>query len=216
MHTSKGRPVRRFRYGASAGTGILILTSVDWTSQATTEALLESYSDFAPSILACLKKAEDVKCWQLLQRHSIPSWVNGRFVLVGDAAHPMLPRKWSLSVRVLPLISPKTKPKVAPSLSKMASPSARFSDLAQHQVKFPKYLSYISNAGIRGHQQLCKCREIKRQGRGLSVVGQILHLSPAHQANTSKLKLAMTSCTDMMLHHMQDTHGSQLSSYDIS
>ncbi|KAF1808143.1 FAD/NAD(P)-binding domain-containing protein [Eremomyces bilateralis CBS 781.70] len=65
----------------------------DWQTESSTEDLLESYSDFAPSVLACLKKAKDVKHWQLLQRHPIPSWVKGRFALVGDAAHPMLPHQ---------------------------------------------------------------------------------------------------------------------------
>lgn len=55
--------------------------------------MLETYKDFSPRILAMLEKAKDVKCWQLLRRDKIDSWVKGRVCLVGDAAHPVLPHQ---------------------------------------------------------------------------------------------------------------------------
>lgn len=36
--------------------------------------------------------AEDLKLWKLLYRPPIKPWFKGKLVLVGDAAHPMLPR----------------------------------------------------------------------------------------------------------------------------
>jgi 2-polyprenyl-6-methoxyphenol hydroxylase-like FAD-dependent oxidoreductase len=39
------------------------------------------------------RTAEDLKLWKLLFRSPIPSWTKGKAVLIGDAAHPMLPRE---------------------------------------------------------------------------------------------------------------------------
>ena len=41
-------------------------------------------------------KATDVKLWKLLYRQPLPSWHTKRLVLIGDAAHPMLPRTSTL------------------------------------------------------------------------------------------------------------------------
>lgn len=42
------------------------------------------------------RSAEDLKLWQLMYRSPIRQWARGRVILIGDAAHPMLPRKLSL------------------------------------------------------------------------------------------------------------------------
>jgi 2-polyprenyl-6-methoxyphenol hydroxylase-like FAD-dependent oxidoreductase len=34
---------------------------------------------------------EEVKVWVLYDMQSLPSWTQGRLVLIGDAAHPFLP-----------------------------------------------------------------------------------------------------------------------------
>lgn len=39
------------------------------------------------------RKATSIKRWPLLYRDPIPTWSRGRLVLIGDAAHPMLPRR---------------------------------------------------------------------------------------------------------------------------
>lgn len=64
----------------------------DWHTPVDKSALLERYSHFHPSLLAVFKKATEVTQWPLLFRAPIPSWHKGRLVLIGDAAHPMLPR----------------------------------------------------------------------------------------------------------------------------
>jgi salicylate hydroxylase len=69
----------------------------DWQTPVGQSALLERYSDFHPSILAVLRKARDIKQWPLLFRAPIPTWHKGKLVLIGDAAHPMLPRSFAPS-----------------------------------------------------------------------------------------------------------------------
>ncbi|KUJ19579.1 salicylate hydroxylase [Mollisia scopiformis] len=65
----------------------------DWQTSVDKSALLDRYSSFHPSLLAVLNKATDIKQWPLLFRAPIPSWHKGKLVLLGDAAHPMLPHQ---------------------------------------------------------------------------------------------------------------------------
>jgi len=59
------------------------------------DRLLEVYKDFHPSIVALLNKvdADSLKVWELLDMDALPTWVEDRLALLGDAAHPFLPRK---------------------------------------------------------------------------------------------------------------------------
>ncbi|CAL3964868.1 hypothetical protein PZA11_002229 [Diplocarpon coronariae] len=65
----------------------------DWQTHVDASALLGTYSDFHPSIVAVLRKAKDVKQWPLLFRAPITSWHREKLVAIGDAAHPMLPHQ---------------------------------------------------------------------------------------------------------------------------
>lgn len=42
-------------------------------------------------LLTRIRKAKDVKLWKLLSRAPLPKWHKSRLVMIGDAAHPMLP-----------------------------------------------------------------------------------------------------------------------------
>ncbi|KAG4436798.1 hypothetical protein IFR05_007732 [Cadophora sp. M221] len=53
--------------------------------------LLEKFSNFHPSLLKLFKKAESIKTWRLRTRAPIKSFVCGKTILIGDAAHPNLP-----------------------------------------------------------------------------------------------------------------------------
>jgi 2-polyprenyl-6-methoxyphenol hydroxylase-like FAD-dependent oxidoreductase len=53
------------------------------------------YKSFDPALVALLAKAEggSLKVWELLDMDVLPGWVNDRLALLGDAAHPFLPRE---------------------------------------------------------------------------------------------------------------------------
>ncbi|KFY62264.1 hypothetical protein V497_02473 [Pseudogymnoascus sp. VKM F-4516 (FW-969)] len=65
----------------------------DYRTPLELSALLETYKGFHPSVLAVLKKARDIKQWPLLFRAPLPTWYQDKLVLLGDAAHPMLPHQ---------------------------------------------------------------------------------------------------------------------------
>ncbi|KAG7291214.1 hypothetical protein NEMBOFW57_001226 [Staphylotrichum longicolle] len=64
-----------------------------WNTEANKLKLLEVYKNFDPSLIALLNKAEakSLKAWELLDMAVLPTWVNDRLALLGDAAHPFLP-----------------------------------------------------------------------------------------------------------------------------
>lgn len=60
------------------------------------ESLLRVYRDFDPKLLALFKKADpgSLKAWRLMDMEILPTWVKGKLALLGDAAHPFLPREF--------------------------------------------------------------------------------------------------------------------------
>ncbi|ORY71376.1 salicylate hydroxylase [Pseudomassariella vexata] len=65
----------------------------DWQSEVEKSKLIECFSDFHSDLQAILRKATDVKQWALLYRPPLPTWRKGKLLVVGDAAHPMLPHQ---------------------------------------------------------------------------------------------------------------------------
>jgi 2-polyprenyl-6-methoxyphenol hydroxylase-like FAD-dependent oxidoreductase len=56
---------------------------------------LKVFQHFDPALLALFRKADpaSLKVWKLLDMEILPSWVKGKLALLGDAAHPFLPRE---------------------------------------------------------------------------------------------------------------------------
>lgn len=70
----------------------------DWGREGSKSTLLDVYRDFGDTVRSLLEMADekDVKAWTLLDMERIPRWFNGRVALLGDAAHPFLPRESSV------------------------------------------------------------------------------------------------------------------------
>jgi 5-methylphenazine-1-carboxylate 1-monooxygenase len=67
----------------------------DWTRRADAEAfvgLLETWSFGWLDIPAMIRAAETILEYPVVDRDPLPFWTKGRISLLGDAAHPMLPR----------------------------------------------------------------------------------------------------------------------------
>jgi 2-polyprenyl-6-methoxyphenol hydroxylase-like FAD-dependent oxidoreductase len=73
--------------------------SSDWQNQGNIDKMLEVYKDFEPAVLKLLGMADEetLKVWELLDMEQLPTWIEEKLVLIGDAAHPFTPRK-SISI----------------------------------------------------------------------------------------------------------------------
>ncbi|KAF5875526.1 putative salicylate hydroxylase protein [Botrytis fragariae] len=65
--------------------------SHDWNNCIPTQVLVDEIKDCHPALRHLLSKTKDVRLWKLLFRAPLPSWHQGKLVILGDAAHPMLP-----------------------------------------------------------------------------------------------------------------------------
>lgn len=70
--------------------------SGDWQNQGNISKMLEVYKDFEPAVIKLLSMADEetLKVWELLDMEQLPSWTEGKLVLIGDAAHPFTPREY--------------------------------------------------------------------------------------------------------------------------
>jgi salicylate hydroxylase len=64
-----------------------------WNMPATVEEFLEVFAGFHPEVLGLIKQAPAANLikWGLFVRPPVRDWSRGRTVLIGDAAHPILP-----------------------------------------------------------------------------------------------------------------------------
>ncbi|KPI36528.1 3-hydroxybenzoate 6-hydroxylase 1 [Cyphellophora attinorum] len=67
--------------------------SNDYNKSASKSALLETYKDFHPSVIALLEKADPagVKVYPFFDMAQLPTFARDRLAVVGDAAHPFTP-----------------------------------------------------------------------------------------------------------------------------
>ncbi|KAM0665562.1 hypothetical protein ACQRIT_006419 [Beauveria bassiana] len=69
------------------------LDAEDWQASVKVDEIVDRFKDFHPDIVKVIRKAKDVKRWPLLYRYPLKTWHKDMLVLVGDAAHPMLPHQ---------------------------------------------------------------------------------------------------------------------------
>lgn len=58
----------------------MLTGQTDWHTECTTEELLETFKDFAPSLRACMEKARDVKHRQLCKETLFPPGLRGELL----------------------------------------------------------------------------------------------------------------------------------------
>ncbi|KAK4054117.1 hypothetical protein OIV83_001142 [Microbotryomycetes sp. JL201] len=62
-----------------------------WTSSGSIDHLLESYAHFPEWIKTVFSRCPNLGLWQLRDTDPLSTWIKGRTILIGDAAHSMLP-----------------------------------------------------------------------------------------------------------------------------
>lgn len=70
-------------------------TESSWLATGSKDGLLKTYESFGPELREMCRIAEDVRLWSLGSRSPPKTFVKGKLALIGDAAHPTLPRQSS-------------------------------------------------------------------------------------------------------------------------
>jgi 2-polyprenyl-6-methoxyphenol hydroxylase-like FAD-dependent oxidoreductase len=67
------------------------MTRESWSAKGDVRRLRAEYEGFHADVRAVLNACPDCHKWAILEREPLPSWSEGRIVLLGDACHPMTP-----------------------------------------------------------------------------------------------------------------------------
>ncbi|KAL6153602.1 hypothetical protein ACJQWK_11281 [Exserohilum turcicum] len=62
-----------------------------WVTEGDSEKMLETFKDFPEWTRTVMKQAQSIGLWQLRDLDPLETWHRGRVILIGDAAHAMLP-----------------------------------------------------------------------------------------------------------------------------
>ena len=62
-----------------------------WSAPGDPEVLRRAFEGWDPRVGEVLKQVDKTFRWALYDRDPLPTWAKGRLMLLGDAAHPMLP-----------------------------------------------------------------------------------------------------------------------------
>jgi 2-polyprenyl-6-methoxyphenol hydroxylase-like FAD-dependent oxidoreductase len=67
------------------------MTKESWSAKGDVHELRAAYETFHQDVRNVLNACPDCHKWAILEREPLPTWSDGRVVLLGDAAHPMTP-----------------------------------------------------------------------------------------------------------------------------
>jgi salicylate hydroxylase/6-hydroxynicotinate 3-monooxygenase len=67
------------------------MTRESWSATGDVRELRAAYASFHPEVRMVLDACPDCHKWAILERDPLPTWSQGRVVLIGDACHPMTP-----------------------------------------------------------------------------------------------------------------------------
>jgi 2-polyprenyl-6-methoxyphenol hydroxylase-like FAD-dependent oxidoreductase len=67
------------------------MTKESWSAKGDVHELRMAYAGFHPEVRMVLDACPDCHKWAILERDPLPTWSQGRVVLIGDACHPMTP-----------------------------------------------------------------------------------------------------------------------------
>src|SRR6202051_205367 len=67
------------------------VTKESWSAKGDVREVRAAYAGFHPQVRRVLEPCPACHKWAILEREPLPTWSQGRVVLLGDAAHPMTP-----------------------------------------------------------------------------------------------------------------------------
>ena len=67
------------------------ITQESWSAKGDVKELRSAYAGFHEEVRMVLDACPDCHKWAILERDPLPTWSQGRVVLIGDACHPMTP-----------------------------------------------------------------------------------------------------------------------------
>jgi salicylate hydroxylase/6-hydroxynicotinate 3-monooxygenase len=62
-----------------------------WSARGDMDQLRQAFAGFHPQVQTVLNACPEAYKWALYERDPLPSWGNGRVILLGDSCHPMVP-----------------------------------------------------------------------------------------------------------------------------
>ncbi|BCR98806.1 uncharacterized protein AKAW2_40489A [Aspergillus luchuensis] len=68
-------------------------SSDSWSAPGDRDEMISLFTDFPDWVLKYFRAAENIKLWQLRMQDPLPTYIRGRTVLIGDAAHAMTPHQ---------------------------------------------------------------------------------------------------------------------------